>query len=273
MKELKCRFKGLVDGYEANFKNQNTLVSINQKQKIKCRFKNITNDDLALFKKSECLLLVSVGQEAHEGERFKSTIDLINKSFQSCTISLYDSIQRYTMSLSSDHEPDFFHDMANAEGSLWLQRNQKYLDKLDISYQIKRWDEWLAHLDYAKNFYLIQRIYKSDQDYQEAFNVASKKYITRFCKQNQNELENSMIIESRCKDYLMEECAVLSLWATLGYAFEVYPNPHNEAIEATRVKIIKQVNKFELKPITLRFTNAGQLKPQHFILLKKENSL
>ncbi|HEV2523789.1 MAG TPA: hypothetical protein VGU44_01485 [Gammaproteobacteria bacterium] len=42
---------------------------------IKSVFKVQNNIDKAIFKKSRCLLTISVGQEAHEGDKLRSTID------------------------------------------------------------------------------------------------------------------------------------------------------------------------------------------------------
>ncbi len=71
------------------------------KDNVKVVFKNTTPEQKEQFKNMQCMLLISVGQESHEGERFEKTIDLINSSFESCTILLYDSLQRYSMSLNS----------------------------------------------------------------------------------------------------------------------------------------------------------------------------
>ena len=95
-------------------------------KEVKCNFKNVSNEDKFLFKKATCLLLVSVGQEAHEGDRLLATIKLINENFRSCIISLYDSLQRFTMSLSSSCSPEELRGTAGKEGDLWLERNKKY---------------------------------------------------------------------------------------------------------------------------------------------------
>ncbi|MFN7097309.1 MAG: hypothetical protein ACK4PR_07100, partial [Gammaproteobacteria bacterium] len=64
---------------------------------VQTKFKNIQPEVIPSLKKAHGLLLVSVGQEAHEDARFDSTIQLINRSFGSCSIALYDSLQRHTM--------------------------------------------------------------------------------------------------------------------------------------------------------------------------------
>ena len=44
------------------------------------------------FNKSKCLLTISVGQEMHEGEKFLSTIALVDRCFDAC-VMLVDDIQ------------------------------------------------------------------------------------------------------------------------------------------------------------------------------------
>lgn len=238
-------------------KNDNT-------KSVKCRFKNISEHDKSVFKKSTCLLLVSVGQEAHEGSRFDATVSLINQTFQNCVVSLYDTIQRYTMSFRTQLPPSELKDNAQYEGDLWLIRNSKYLSKLTIPYSTKRWEDWIDHPLYYKHLDLIKSTYKYDYIYRDAFEAATNKYIKRYKSNNLHSAISIARMKNICLDYLMEECAVLSLWSELDYLFEVYPNPHNDAIEATRDIIINKINNKNIRPVTIRFSNAGQLKPQKF---------
>ena len=95
------------------------------------------------FCASKCLLTISVGQETHECERFSSTLDLIGRSFSSCTIALHDSLQRHTIALDEEGDADCFHMRALSLGDIWLQRNQRYIKALRIPVTIIRWDQWL----------------------------------------------------------------------------------------------------------------------------------
>src|SRR5437899_2083115 len=83
-------------------------------------FINIIQKDKDEFKNSQCLLLISVGQDAHEGDRFSATVNLVNSTFSGCLVSLYDSLQRYTMAINSLNDPSYFHDIATRAGDKWL---------------------------------------------------------------------------------------------------------------------------------------------------------
>ena len=116
---------------------------------IRASFKGVTDKDKENFKESSCLLTISVGQEYHEGERFAATVELINQHFDACTISIYDSLQRYTMALNSNQDPHDFHFLAATEGSLWLKRNKEYLKKINNLKAVYRWDMWLKHSNFV----------------------------------------------------------------------------------------------------------------------------
>lgn len=238
---------------------------------VKCNFKNITQKDKDQFKNSGCILLVSVGQEAHESDRFEATVDLVNSSFKFCTVSLYDSLQRYTMALNSLHNENYFHNVATHEGDKWLERSAKYLNKLTILKEIYRWDRWLNHPNFLRQLDELETLIKNDPVYKAAFDTTIDKYLLRYCK-NLSSLSNFNKGRARklCFNYVLEECAVLCLWPELNVQFDIYPSLHNEAIEETRRRFILSNYPDLLHPITLRFRNAAQLKPQYFELLENE---
>lgn len=241
---------------------------------IKPLFKNLSSDVKTKFQYSQCLLLISVGQEAHEGERFEATIDLINGSFKSCIVLLYDSLQRHTMALNSIKEPSAFHETAAREGTLWLERNQKYLNKLTILKDVTRWDMWLNHSNFTAQLNQLKAVIDRDPVYRASFEDTISGYIDRYSKRLQDSsCFNYERARELCFDYILEECAILCLWPTLQCQFEVYPNYHNGAIEATRKLFVLPNYPDLLHAIRLGFRNAKQVKPQHFALLHNEAEL
>lgn len=222
-----------------------------------------------IFKQSQCLLLISVGQEAHEGERFEATINLINTSFNSCIISLYDSIQRHTMALNSQKDPSFFHNTASKEGDLWLERNEKYYSKLTIPKEITRWNTWLNHPNFFKEHDKLLTLINDDPTYKAVFDNTIEGYLTRYCSRldDLSKFDHDRA-KQICFNYIVEECAVLCLWPELQCQFEIYPNRHNDAIEETRARFITPCYPELLRAIQLGFRNAKQVKPQQFEFLK-----
>jgi len=235
--------------------------------KVRALFKNITPKLKSQFKNSRCLLLISVGQESHEGERFAVTTDLIKESFSSCIVLLYDSVQRYTMSLANAEEPETFHDIAAKEGDLWLERNQQYLNKLKIE-KIFHWDVWLHHPQFSAQRDKLLNLINSDPSYKAIYGSTIDTYLERFFRRL-DDLSNINMERAKCLcfEYLLEECTVLCLWPELNCQFEVYPNWHNDAIEATRKHFITPYCPGLLQSIRVGFRNAKQIKPQKFNLL------
>jgi len=237
---------------------------------VKTNFKNFSEELKAQLFGTKCLLLISIGQEAHEGERFESTIQLINTFFSFCIILLYDSLQRHTMALNANQSPDAFHFVANQEGSAWLKRNQLYLDQLTIPHSVSRWDAWIQHAHYQKYLTQLKVVLTEDTEFGSVFDQTVTQYLERYVKRVEDKGQFNFPRARRiCLNYLLEECAVLCLWPELDCRFEIYPNAHNQAMEATREKYITPHYPKLLRSLNLRFRHAKQLKPQTFRLLNE----
>ena len=74
--------------------------------RVKSFFRYVSETEKSKFCSSQCFLTISVGQQTHEGERFESTMELVNASFQSCILCIDDSLQRHTMALNTDKNAD-----------------------------------------------------------------------------------------------------------------------------------------------------------------------
>lgn len=234
-----------------------------------CEIKNLDEKDIDTLKNSSCLLSISVGQQFHEGDYFTSTIDLINNTFASCTISLYDSLQRYTMALNDPRDLNELHILANKEGDLWLKRNEKIYDKLKKLTAIVRWDDWIKKVEFEGKRKELLHLISHDISYKNHFDTAITKYLQRYNKDLTQdgglELER---VYNLCFNYVVEECAVLRLWPSLNCQFEVYPNLHNEAIEETRKRFVHSIDNSLLRLLTLKFKNGKQIGKQRFIVLE-----
>ncbi len=214
------------------------------------------------FKDSKCLLTISVGQEVHEGETFAATIDLINRHFKSCTILVDDSLQRHTMQLVSQQDPNSLYQKSMLDGDLWLKRNKVLYKNLTIPYNIIRWNKWLNHKNYSYTLDMITAAYKNDVIYKTAFDESINNFLIRFYRRS-NALDlQKKTAEFICLQYLAEECAALCLWTEEQYDFEVYPNKRNLAMSATHAKFIAPIAPHILNPVAIKFKNRKQLIPQ-----------
>lgn len=229
-------------------------------------------DDLELsqFEKSKCLLTISVGQEVHEQEHFEATIDLVNKSFNSCIMLIDDSLQRHTMALESDKNADDFYQKSMEAGDFWLDRNAKYYEKLAILSKIIRWDHWLYHPKFEEQKSEIMTLMKLDSVYQNAFASTIDDFLTRYLRRIKDkgnfDLERARKL---CLTYLIEECVAICLWPEFECQFEVYPSRRNLAMVETHKRFVLPKYPDLLHAVAIKFKNRKQFKPQQLVSMKK----
>ncbi len=236
---------------------------------MKSNFRFVTEGQKAKFGKSHCLLTISVGQGSHEEERFAATVDLVNASFKECTITLHDGLQRYTIALDKKEDPDYFYELSVKEGDLWLERNKKYYSNLMVLKNIIRWGTWLSHSNFSLEKSKILTLVNQDALYKQVFDDTIEEYLARYCKRLPDlagfDMERARQL---CFDYLVEECAVLCLWAETKCEFELYPGKHNAAVSETRKRFIFSEDPNLLQAVGIGFNQRKDLPPQLFVSTK-----
>ena len=229
-------------------------------REIKASFRNTTDEQKKIFKSSACLLTISVGQETHEDDRFAATMTLIHESFRTCTITLHDSLQRYTIALDSELEADAYYATAITLGDAWLTRNETFYGNSSII----RWDDWLSDPGYADAKRSIVAELDSDPIYKAVFNETINDYLSRYMKRLKDpasfDLERAYRL---CFDYLVEECAVLCLWPQSGCKFEIYSGKHNCAMQETHKRFLMPIMP-DFQSIRVGFNRRPNLQPQCF---------
>jgi tRNA-dependent cyclodipeptide synthase len=220
------------------------------------------------FKNSDCVLTISVGQKSHEGEKFAATIALINASFRSCTLLVSDTLQRYTMAIGDRQEDaDFFYEQALKEGDEWLVRNKKYYGQLDMLKGIVRWDTLLKAPCYHEEKNKIRLSAQNDPEYRKSFEDTIDQFLARY---DQHLNENIDFDEKRarrlCFDYLLEECAILSLLVELNCRFDVYPSQRVLAMEETHKRFVLPSHPTLLHQVALKFKGRSTIKSPLILL-------
>lgn len=220
----------------------------------KASFRECPVDDRKKFSDSKCIVPISVGQKVHEGEKFLATIQLINASFQACTILVDDSIQRFTLKIDEPHSSlEKLHGDALEHGNKWLERSKQTHELLSISYEIMRWDDWRTHQDFKKAYERVENLYNTDELYRNAIHANIDDFLSRYGSRVDDGNFDKQHAFDCCLQYLKEECTVMCLWALGEYHFEVYPSGRNKAMAATYEKIIKPSHPNLLKSVALRF--------------------
>ncbi len=214
------------------------------------------------FSTSKCVLPISVGQEYHEGEKFKATIKLVNDHFNECLIIVCDSLQRHTIPLYTHEVNELPYNQALKAGDGWLKNSQSYLDQLRINYKIMRWDDWLNHKNYSYNKKIIETLYMNDERFNFAVNSTVEYFTERFRAKNPDAIVDDKEAFNLCLNYIKEECSVMPLWEEEKVNFELYPSKQNNALSLAREYLVKPFYDNILQYVQLNF-RTRQLLPQN----------
>jgi tRNA-dependent cyclodipeptide synthase len=203
------------------------------------------------FKEAKCALPISVGQPYHEGEKFKATIELLNKHFKECMIIVCDSLQRHTMAIYDETaSEEELHQRAIHEGDQWIERNIEIIKQLRIPYQIKRWDDWLNRPSYHSYKTELDNLYLLDKNFQLIANKTAEFFLSRFLKK-QSGSNNVNRISQLSLEYLKEEAAIIPLWTEEKIDFELYPAKRVETMTFSYSHFILPYHKSLLQYVQL----------------------
>jgi len=221
---------------------------------IKASYKDCSLSDRALFKRSKCIVPISVGQSIHEGEKFKATIELINRTFQECTILIDDVVQRHTLKIANmEKSAEELYQKAIDEGKQWFARNRCAYNALTIPFKTITWEKWLNHVNFPKVHKEVNNQYNSNTKFKQAFHDNITEFLTRYKKHNEHLQFDYDTGYALCLDYLKEECACMCLFVEEKCEFEVYPSGRNKAMAVTYEFLIKPKYPNLLKSVALRF--------------------
>ena len=210
-------------------------------------------DDYKLeFPNSKCSVTISVGQEPHERDKFKSTLAVVNDSFNHCTIMVCDSLQRHTLKIGMQTTDDEIHKHANQLGESWIGRNINAIKKLDIEYNIIRWDYWLSHPEYKKSRKIIDDLALHNQGFVNVIEETAMEFLKRNLHKITN-IESEQNVLRYSREYLKEECAVMLLWMKDNYQFEIYPSKRNTAMDFVYKHVISKINPNLVRAVAIKF--------------------
>ena len=187
------------------------------------------------FSSSVCSLTISIGNEAQVGEKLEAILRLINKNFSKCYLMLCDTLQRHNISKVMAASDKL--EISRGLGDLWLKENTFRFKCLNIPHRIFRWDYWLGLDEYIHAKSLVDEAYNTDQAYRAEIDTGVFEYVERLYRRvKHKKLVDKNMLLFQSKAYLLEECAVMFLWAEMGINFELYPALRNRAMKATHDK-------------------------------------
>lgn len=230
---------------------------------LRATFRHNQPNHKIIYQNSKVILLISIGQEYHEGEKFNATINLINRSgFKKCFIMLGDSIQRHNILINDFDNENAAHIQANKLGDEWLERNKPIYGKLKIPYEITRWDRWLRHPSYNEYRMVVNKLYQRDDEFRRQCLKAVNQFLSRFKKNNSKLVDDERAFKL-CLEYLLEECAIIiPLWARDAYEFLIYPSEILDGMKATHDILVSPLYPNVLYWLSLRFKRKESYKDE-----------
>lgn len=239
-------------------------VGHEKKAKIEARIVGVGKHNQIALKNSTCLLTISLGQESQQGAHLSAILNTINNTFGACTIVVGDILQRYTLAIQGDYKPENYYEAAKKGGDLWLLRHQLLFQKMTIPVKIIRWEHWLQHPDFQKQYALLTELLNTEPRYRACFDYGVEHFVRKYV---QRLVDPNMLNIGQAKkmsfNYLFEECVALTLWSELDYQYELYPGKYNMAMEETQQRFVSN-NHPNIKMLSIYFKNSKLLKPQKF---------
>lgn len=217
-----------------------------------------TTDEL---RGKSAILLISVGQPYHEGDKLAATIAHLNRcDLAKCTIAVADTLQRHN---DASVDPSEARNRAYDTGTQWLLRNGPIIGALNTYCDILRWDDACADSAYPDWYRAVEQVYTQESSYQAAVDQTVNTFVQRAIKRQAD--IDALEVAKRCLDYLLEECPIIMpLWASQGYDFIIYPQPLTAAMQATRERFVERQYPAKAQWLSLRFKH--RTVPAHLIV-------
>lgn len=180
-----------------------------------------------------CIMPASIGQLAHEGQRFKEDMLTIGRKYGGIIILPADTLQRHSDLIYSDIPADSeditklaqLEYSAELRGDEWLERIQPFIDEAkrqNIDVHVSRWNDWRAHPEFKSKLDAIRDMYNNNDKFKRAINTSVADYIKRVASKK-GSIDEAKAVACSLR-YKLEECAIISIWHEMGFAAFAYPN-------------------------------------------------
>ena len=191
-----------------------------------------TGTALDLKKHPHASLGISLGNSNEQGAKLQSIVLWLNKNFEHVTIDLSDTLYRWNLNGPDGVVLPNAEQLAREQGDRWLSENQNTFDKLQIPYEIVRWDNLIKHPEFDTYLDRFRLLYSNDETFQAAVESDVESFIRRKRKAAQ---EVSAIQSDNCRAFILEEASAHTILSRdHPYAAHVYPGDPLIAEEVLR---------------------------------------
>lgn len=162
---------------------------------------------------SACRMQISVGQEKHEGLKFSALLEWCSIRFDSVTICVNDTLQRFNLLREYPYREDIAVIRSRQDGDSWIDRNVPPGTEVGIV----RWDHWRSHIKFSDMLRKVYDLYENDYVFRSAIKLETEAFAKR------NKVMVTDKLNKLCSDFLLEETAVFSLMISDFEAVDIYP--------------------------------------------------
>ena len=169
-------------------------------------------------------LLISVGQDYHEGAKLKAVADWINRnpSLRRVHVSVNDYLQRHNF-IAAGLPATRADAVALAAGDGWIARNAPILAELkSAEWQMTRWRDWFDRPGFMACLAAITDYANADPAFGEMIERDAHGLAERRTRRGEAVPDITGLV-AHSADYVREELAVFALQAAELPAAEVYP--------------------------------------------------
>jgi tRNA-dependent cyclodipeptide synthase len=167
---------------------------------------------------------ISVGQEYHEGDKFKAMAHWGRDRFEKIYFCVNDSLQRFNIMFENSLTEDLANSQALEKGDQWINRNMPVIKGIPQA-QILRWDELRTRESYSKGHLKTQWLYTNNKEFRQAIDLNIADIWNR-----RRQLSPTLYSEDKfdefkglSKRYLLEEMTIFSQMYESEDAIDVYP--------------------------------------------------
>ncbi len=231
-------------------------------QKYLAKLGNVPEEDKDFLKARSCIVSISVGHEAHEDEKFRATMKMVNLRFKKCVISVSDILQRYSISAKDplQRSPEEFYEYSKELGDEWLERNIPIIEEeLKIPYEIMRWDDYVKNPKFQDRHKQVIDLFENNHEYQDVIKKTARDFLTRSFV----DLNINISPERFCKlseEYLLEESAAFLEWVDKKYDYELYPSMIGAFIKKTFDLLMPEESKNIAHRLKIKFEKIAKEK-------------
>lgn len=170
---------------------------------------------------SDARLQISVGQEYHEGEKLNATFNWVADRFDTVTVCVNDTLQRFNHMFTGMSEEEAY-SKSESDGREWIERNQARWRHLP-NIKIVRWDTWKNDPNFKDKLSEAKKRYDEDSSFRNEVDQEILSFWQRRLSSGDANKDDYERFKKLSKAYLLEEIAVFPIMSRNSSAVDIYP--------------------------------------------------